>query len=219
MTHQRRLAVITLGAAVAIAAACSKPAPPPPPAPVAAPTPPPIDSTQIKRQIADSVARAEAMRRQHVTDDSIARARAAADAAAAAAGAAARDAEGMRATIAAPIHFDFDKSELRDDTKALLDSKLPILTANSGLTIRIAGHTDERGSGEYNLQLGQRRAASARDYLTARGVNTARIELVSYGEERPVCTEHNEACWQQNRRYDFRIVTIGSDRIVIPPQE
>jgi peptidoglycan-associated lipoprotein len=206
MTYQRRVTMITLSVAVAVAAACSKPAPPPPPAPV--PAGPNQDSIRLAREKQmrdDSIARAEDMRRarQRAIDDSIANARAMADAAA-------RDAEAMRATIGSVVNFDYDKADLRDDTKQLLDAKIPILNANTGVTIRIAGHTDDRGSGEYNLQLGQRRAAAARDYLTARGVNTARIELVSYGEERPLCQDKNEACWSQNRRAEFEITAGGN---------
>ena len=121
--------------------------------------------------------------------------------------------------ITAPIYFDFDKSTIRPDAAATLDAKLPWLQANPGMRIRIEGNADERGSDEYNLALGQRRAASAKRYLVDHGIAADRFDLVSYGEERPVCTEHNEACWQQNRRDDFRIVTIGSDKIVVPPQE
>jgi peptidoglycan-associated lipoprotein len=206
MTYQRRVTMITLSVAVAVAAACSKPAPPPPPAPV--PAGPNQDSIRLAREKQmrdDSIARAEDMRRarQRAIDDSIANARAMADAAA-------RDAEAMRATIGSVVNFDYDKADLHDDTKQLLDAKIPILNANTGVTIRIAGHTDDRGSGEYNLQLGQRRAAAARDYLTARGVNTARIELVSYGEERPLCQDKNEACWSQNRRAEFEITAGGN---------
>jgi|ERR1051325_5945555 peptidoglycan-associated lipoprotein len=208
MSHQRRVALFTLTVA-AVIAACSK-APPPAPAPTPTPAPaaPNQDSINMERARRlhdDSVAQAESARRrrQQEIDDSIARANAAA-------AAAARDAESMRATLATPVHFDYDKSDLRDDTKQALDSKLPILTTNSGVTIRIAGHADERGSGEYNLQLGQRRAAAVRDYLTARGVNTARIELVSYGEERPLCQDHNEACWSQNRRAEFEVTAGGN---------
>ena len=123
------------------------------------------------------------------------------------------------AAITGPIYFDFDKSTIRPDAAATLDKKLPYLTANPGMRIRIEGNADERGSDEYNLALGQRRAASAKRYLVDHGIAADRFDLVSYGEERPVCTEHNEACWQQNRRDDFRIVTIGSDQIVVPPQQ
>jgi peptidoglycan-associated lipoprotein len=121
--------------------------------------------------------------------------------------------------ITSPIYFDFDKSTIRSDAAATLDRKIPWLQANPGMRIRIEGNADERGSDEYNLALGQRRAASAKRYLVDHGIAADRFDLVSYGEERPVCTEHNEACWQQNRRDDFRIVTIGSDRIIVPPQE
>jgi peptidoglycan-associated lipoprotein len=119
--------------------------------------------------------------------------------------------------ITGPIYFDFDKSDIRPDAAATLDRKLPWLTANPGMRIRIEGNADERGSDEYNLALGQRRAASAKKYLVEHGIDAGRFDLVSYGEERPVCTDHNEDCWQRNRRDDFVIVTIGSDAIVVPP--
>jgi peptidoglycan-associated lipoprotein len=119
--------------------------------------------------------------------------------------------------ITGPIYFDFDKSDIRPDAAATLDRKIPWLTANPGMRIRIEGNADERGSDEYNLALGQRRAASAKKYLVEHGIDAGRFDLVSYGEERPVCTDHNEDCWQRNRRDDFVIVTIGSDAIVVPP--
>src|SRR5205085_106812 len=118
--------------------------------------------------------------------------------------------------ITAPIYFDFDKSTIRPDAAATLDAKVPWLQANPGMRIRIEGNADERGSDEYNLALGQRRAASAKKYLVEHGIDASRFDLVSYGEERPVCTDHNEDCWQRNRRDDFVIVTIGSDKIVVP---
>jgi peptidoglycan-associated lipoprotein len=121
------------------------------------------------------------------------------------------------AAITGPIYFDFDKSTIRPDAAATLDAKVPWLQANPGMRIRIEGNADERGSDEYNLALGQRRAASAKRYLVERGIAADRFDLVSYGEERPVCTEHNEACWQQNRRDDFRIVTIGGDGVIRVP--
>lgn len=118
--------------------------------------------------------------------------------------------------ITAPIYFDFDKSDIRPDAAATLDRKIPWLQANPGMRIRIEGNADERGSDEYNLALGQRRAASAKRYLVEHGIDASRFDLVSYGEERPVCTDHNEDCWQRNRRDDFVIVTIGADNIVVP---
>jgi peptidoglycan-associated lipoprotein len=120
------------------------------------------------------------------------------------------------AAITGPIYFDFDKSDIRTDAAATLDTKIPWLQANPGMRIRIEGNADERGSDEYNLALGQRRAAAAKRYLVERGIDASRFDLVSYGEERPVCTEHDESCWQRNRRDDFVIVTIGSDAIVVP---
>ena len=209
MSSQRRVAVITFTLATAFIAACSKKAPPPPPTPVVT-----VDSQAIRDSIAraraeqmrrDSINQAEAAkRRQQAIADSIANAnRMAAEAAE-------RDAAAMRTTIQQVVNYDFDKSELRADAKSMLDQKIPILNANPALMIRIAGHTDSRGSGEYNLQLGQRRAAAARDYLTARGVAASRIELVSYGEERPLCQTQDEGCWSQNRRAEFEITAGGS---------
>jgi peptidoglycan-associated lipoprotein len=119
--------------------------------------------------------------------------------------------------ITGPIYFDFDKSNIRPDAATTLDAKIPWLQANPGMRIRIEGNADERGSDEYNLALGQRRAASAKKYLVEHGIDASRFDLVSYGEERPVCTDHNEDCWQKNRRDDFVIVTIGADKIVVPP--
>jgi len=121
------------------------------------------------------------------------------------------------AAITGPIYFDYDKSDIRSDAAATLDRKIPWLQSNPGMRIRIEGNADERGSDEYNLALGQRRAASAKRYLVEHGIDAGRFDLVSYGEERPVCTEHDESCWQRNRRDDFVIVTIGSDNIVVPP--
>jgi peptidoglycan-associated lipoprotein len=117
-------------------------------------------------------------------------------------------AEAIRAATAAlttTIYFDFDRSDITDDARAKLDAKVPVLTQNTAVRIRIAGHTDSRGSDEYNLALGQRRAAAAKRYLTDRGIDGTRIEIVSFGEERPTCTEESEGCWSRNRRDEFEI--------------
>src|SRR3569832_382324 len=98
-------------------------------------------------------------------------------------------AEAIRAATAAltaTIYFDLDRSDITDDSRAKLDAKVPLLTQNTAVRIRIAGHTDSRGSDEYNLALGQRRAAAAKRYLVDHGVADSRIEPISYGEERPV---------------------------------
>jgi peptidoglycan-associated lipoprotein len=143
--------------------------------------------------------------RQQALDDSIRNARAMSG----------RDAEAMRNTLREVIHFDFDESDLRDDARARLDAKLPILLANPGVTLRISGHADERGSDEYNLALGQRRAAAAKRYLTERGVAEGRIETVSFGEEQPVAGGSDESAYAANRRAEFDI-TGGGDRLARP---
>jgi peptidoglycan-associated lipoprotein len=191
-----RLTVGSLAALCVVAVgACHKAAPAPAPAPV---TPAPnADSIRMANQArADSIARAQAAAQARA--DSIARAQQAAEALAAAQ-------SSMRATLATTIYFDYDKADLRDDARAALDAKLPILTANSDITVRISGHTDERGSDEYNMALGQRRAATAKQYLVDHGVDAGRIETVSYGEERPVAQGHDEGAWSQNRRAEFEI--------------
>jgi peptidoglycan-associated lipoprotein len=174
-------------------------------APVAAPAPPPAstrsadDANQVR--IRDSIARARAAETalQRAKDDSIARVNATA-----------RDQAGMRVALTSMIHFDFDKSDLREDAKAILDAKIPILLANPGVAVRIAGHTDEKGSTEYNFALGQRRAAMAKRYLMEHGVATGRIETVSYGMERPVAQGKDDAASAQNRRDEFEITAGGS---------
>ncbi|MDF1505952.1 OmpA family protein [Roseisolibacter sp. H3M3-2] len=123
--------------------------------------------------------------------------------------------ESARATLNAPVYFDYDAADLRDDARAVLEAKLPILTANAGLRIRIAGHTDSRGSDEYNLALGQRRASAVKDWLSGRGIAADRMEIVSFGEERGSCADEEEGCWSRNRRAEFE-VTAGGDRITAP---
>lgn len=99
--------------------------------------------------------------------------------------------------------FDFDKSLIRDDAKAPLQNNAEFLRANKNTKIVIEGHCDERGTIEYNIALGQRRAESAKRYLINLGIDASRIGTVSYGKERPFCKEHNENCWQSNRRAHF----------------
>ncbi|MEO7082873.1 MAG: OmpA family protein [Gemmatimonadaceae bacterium] len=121
----------------------------------------------------------------------------------------------VRATLEAKIFFDFDRSEIKADQAAILDSKLPILKANPNVRIRIEGNADERGSDEYNMALGQRRAQIARKYLIDHGIDAGRIDISSNGEERPVCQEHAESCWSQNRRDEF-VITAGGDNLIAP---
>ncbi len=97
------------------------------------------------------------------------------------------------------VHFDFDRATIRAEDVALLDENAEWLKGNQHLVL-IEGHADERGTNEYNLALGERRAKAVRDHLVNKGVAADRINTVSYGEERPTCTEKNEVCWKENRR-------------------
>ena len=106
---------------------------------------------------------------------------------------------------ATAVHFAFDSAALDNAAQATLEAYAAWLNANGSTKITIEGNCDQRGSREYNLALGQQRADSVRDYLTARGVNASNIDTVSFGEERPVCSGTGEACWAQNRRGDIVI--------------
>ncbi|MEO8564085.1 MAG: OmpA family protein [bacterium] len=162
--------------------------PEPAPAPVPAPAPAPTVNQ-------DSINRANRMR------DSLA--------------AAERALAEARALLNAPIYFDFDKSEIRADAKSSLDAKLPLLKANPSMKIRIEGNTDSRGSNEYNMALGLRRANAAKRYLTSQAIDAARFDVVSYGEERPVDQGATEDAYQKNRRDDF-VITVGADNMSVP---
>lgn len=196
----RSVSAVVLASAM-IVGACHHAPPPPPPQPVQAAAP--FDSTAIKDSIAKAqAARDAALARQRAYDDSVRRANEAA--------ALAGEQMGLKNTVTAVIHFDFDKSDLRDDARATLDAKVPVLTANPDVTIRISGNTDERGSVEYNIALGQRRAAAAKRYLTERGIAATRVETISYGEGRPVSDGHDENAWAQNRRDEFEMTAGGA---------
>ena len=130
----------------------------------------------------------------------------------AAANAAAAEVARIKVELGKPIYFDYDKSELRDDSRATLEAKVPYLQRFRDLRIRIAGNTDERGSDEYNLALGQRRAAAARSYLKSLGIDENRVDIVSFGEERPAMSGHEESAWSKNRRDEFDIVA-GAESI------
>jgi len=101
------------------------------------------------------------------------------------------------------VYFDFDKADLRTEAREQLQRNADWLKSHAGYLVTIEGHCDERGTNEYNLALGERRANAAKDYLVSLGVAAARVNTISYGEERPVCTESTEVCWQKNRRAHF----------------
>ena len=105
------------------------------------------------------------------------------------------------------IFFDYDVSNGRDDQKAALNENVAWLKANPAVKITIEGHADERGTNEYNLGLGERRAKTTRDYLVAAGIDAARTATISYGEERPFALGHDESAWKWNRRAHFVIMS------------
>ncbi len=107
------------------------------------------------------------------------------------------------AATLANMYFDFDKYNIRPGDAEILKKNVDYFKANPNTKVRIEGNCDERGTVEYNLALGQKRADAAKNYLTGLGVDGKSLDTVSYGKERPVCTEHNEACWAQNRRAAF----------------
>ena len=189
----RRFAVAVLAATLAVGAC--KGDPPPPPAPPA-----------VNQDSIDAARRAEEERLARERAEAEARAREAAEREAAAARAAARE------TLEAMVFFDYDVSEIRSDMQQLMRQKAAILRASPQVQIRIEGHADERGSTEYNLALGNRRAEAIRDFLTGFGLSESRFEITSFGEDRPLANGSGEAAWQRNRRGEFRI-TAGANAI------
>ncbi|MGD8322081.1 MAG: peptidoglycan-associated lipoprotein Pal, partial [Gemmatimonadota bacterium] len=178
--------------------ACKKEPPPPP-----APTGPNQDSLAQAR--ADSIAAARRAAEEAAQRAAEERARREREAAVAEA----------RTTLQANIHFDYDKSEIREDAAAILRRKVDVLRASPQVQLQIAGHADERGSTEYNIALGNRRAEAARQFLVGFGLAESRFSIISYGEERPIAQGHDEAAWAQNRRDEFHI-TAGANAINPP---
>ena len=152
------------------------------------------DSMRAAQEEADRRAKEEAERRQRIADSLAAMG---------------KTTEAVKTLLATMIHFDFDKAIVRPGDAAILDQKVSILQANPGLRIRLSGHCDERGSDEYNLALGNRRATAAKQYLVSHGIDAGRIETVSYGEERPIDPAHNEEAWAKNRRDETEILAGG----------
>jgi peptidoglycan-associated lipoprotein len=98
------------------------------------------------------------------------------------------------------IYFQYDESSLSDEAREKLARNADVLKGQASFQLTVEGHCDERGTAEYNLALGERRANAVRDYMGSLGVNPTRLRTISYGNERPVCTQHEESCWSQNRR-------------------
>ncbi|HEY0778847.1 MAG TPA: OmpA family protein, partial [Gemmatirosa sp.] len=149
-------------------------------------------AAQRARALRDSIALADAQRRARARD-----------------GASESVVGSRRAVLLAPVYFDYDQSELRDDTRAALEAKLAILTQYRTLRVRVSGHTDDRGADEYNLALGGRRAAAVKRFFAERGVDPDRVDVVSFGKERPTCETEDDACWGRNRRAEFAVVRGG----------
>ena len=103
------------------------------------------------------------------------------------------------------VYFDFDKYDIRAEDAKTLDANAAWLKSNADNLVLIEGHCDERGTNEYNLALGERRAKATMNYLVSQGIQANRITIISYGEERPVCSEKTEACWAKNRRASFLV--------------
>jgi peptidoglycan-associated lipoprotein len=167
------------------AAACGKKPEPVGPAPVA---------DDADRREAEERARREAEERARREAD----ARAAEEAA--------REAERKRSVLTEMVFFDYDDASIRADARAALDAKVRIMRDEAAIRVRVAGHADERGSTEYNMVLGMRRAQSIKDYLAGYGVSADRLEIQSLGEERPLATGHDESAWSRNRRGEFTIL-------------
>lgn len=188
----RAPSLLMLLAATAFGLACGGQAPPEEPAP----EPPPAEPAPEPAPVDDSAER-ERMERERMAREAAERARA------------------VAADLAAMINFDYDQATVRPNDQATLDRKAAILVANPNVKLRISGHADERGSDEYNLALGNRRAAAAKRYLENKGVDASRLEVISYGEERPLNPGSDESAFAQNRRDEFE-VTGGGDNLTAP---
>ena len=189
----RPTSLILLATAV-LAAACGGSPPPEEPAPEPTPAPAPAPAPAPPR---DDSAERERLERERMAREAAERARA------------------VAAELATMINFDYDQAVVRQADQGTLDRKAAILQANPNVRLRIAGHADERGSDEYNLALANRRAAAAKRYLESKGVDGSRLEVVSFGEERPLNPGTDEAAYAQNRRDEFEI-TAGGDNLVAP---
>lgn len=192
-----RRVVLSLLLVVLSASACSRRQPPQQPAMLpdtAGQGQMALDALERARQ--DSIARAAAERARLAGMDAEQTARA-------------------RAILEEMVFFDYDDATLRGDAQAILARKVAVLRANPGVALRIDGHADERGSVEYNHALGMRRANSVREYLTGFGVEPTRLDIMSFGEDRPMDPRSNETAWARNRRAEFEILR-GGDNLVEP---
>jgi peptidoglycan-associated lipoprotein len=189
----RAPSLLMLFAAAAFAAACGGSPPPEEPAPEQTPTAEPLPEPAPVDDSADR----DRVERERMAREAAERARA------------------VAADLAAMINFDYDQAAVRPADQETLDRKAAILNANPNVRLRISGHADERGSDEYNLALANRRAAAAKRYLENKGVDGSRLDVISYGEERPLNPGSDETAYAQNRRDEFEI-TAGGDNLTAP---
>jgi peptidoglycan-associated lipoprotein len=189
----RAPSLLMLFAAAAFAAACGGSPPPEEPAPEQTPTAEPLPEPAPVDDSADR----DRVERERMAREAAERARA------------------VAADLAAMINFDYDQAAVRPADQETLDRKAAILNANPNVRLRISGHADERGSDEYNLALANRRAAAAKRYLENKGVDGSRLDVISYGEERPLNPGSDENAYAQNRRDEFEI-TAGGDNLTAP---
>jgi peptidoglycan-associated lipoprotein len=109
-------------------------------------------------------------------------------------------AEDLRVNVGDTVHFEYDAYNITEEDRSVLQRQAAWLQKYPSVRVTVEGHCDERGTREYNLALGARRANSVKEYLTSLGVSAGRVDTISYGKERPICTESDESCWAQNRR-------------------
>ncbi len=113
----------------------------------------------------------------------------------------------FRVNVGDTVHFDYDKYDIKDEDRGILQRQSAWLQRYPQVRVTVEGHCDERGTREYNLALGARRANAVKEYLVSLGISSARVDTISYGKERPICTESDESCWAQNRRGVTTIVS------------
>lgn len=184
MKLKRSVPLLVGSALLVVSIGCKKappdtPAAPPPPPPVEAPPPPvePPPAPPVDDRTPDPL------------DEEILRA----------------DGHARSTGLIGDVYFDFDEYDLKNAARDQLAKNAAFLKEHSDFVVTIEGHCDERGTNDYNIALGDRRANAARDYLESLGIRGARVKTLSYGEERPVCTDSDESCWSRNRRAEFHL--------------
>ena len=197
MKHRTALTwIVAAGVTLSTVVACggNEPAPPPDPGP---------SQAELERLRQDSIEAARAAEEAR---------RAAEEAERRAEEARMARIEEARETLTVPVYFEYDQSAITPQSRRVLQQKAAILRASPQVRLRLEGHADERGSNEYNLALGNRRAESVLNFFTSFGLPGNRFSTVSYGEERPAVDESNEEAWAQNRRVEF-VITAGQNQI------